>query len=108
MCANAVVDVGRADVHEQMPVRAAHSVAMLHRVARSSGDSVCSPGPPNSMTRSSVSCARAWVARMWSMTSLAVTPGRSWPRSSKRIDSGTTTKVKPAWMRAAYSVVPTP
>ena len=28
--------------------------------------------------------------------------------SSKRIDSGTSTWVKPEWIRAAYSVAPTP
>ena len=42
------------------------------------------------------------------MTSLAVTPAGSVPVSSKRIDSGTSTKVKPDLTRAAYSVAPTP
>ncbi len=32
----------------------------------------------------------------------------SLPVSSKRIDSGTCTKVKPAWINPAYSVAPTP
>jgi hypothetical protein len=38
-----------------MPVRAAHSVAMFVSVPRSSIESDASPGPPNSMTRLSVS-----------------------------------------------------
>ena len=45
---------------------------------------------------------------MKSITSLAVTPGESLPVSSKRIDSGTTMNVKPAFTSAAYSVAPTP
>jgi hypothetical protein len=46
------------------PAFAEHSVAMFARVARSSGGSDRSPGPPNSITRSRVSCRRAWLARM--------------------------------------------
>ena len=51
------------------------------------GDSARRPGPANSMIRSSVSCGLAWCSRMYSITSLAVTFGRSAPVSSKRIDS---------------------
>ena len=92
----------------QMPDFAEHSVAMLHRVARSSGERVRSPGPVNSMIRSRVSSRLAWTSRMRSITSFAVQPGSSSPTSSKRIDSGTWTKVKPAEIRPAYSVAPTP
>ena len=90
------------------PALAEHSVAMLVRVARSSGDSVRSPGPPNSMTRSRVICFFAYSARMNSITSLAVTPLPRRPVSSNRMDSGTSTNVKPECTRAAYSVAPTP
>ena len=44
---------------ETMPLRAEHSVAMLASVARSSIDSVETPGPVNSITRLSVACGRA-------------------------------------------------
>src|SRR6185436_6089909 len=75
--------------------RAEHSVAMLASVARSSGDSANRPSPPNSITRLSVSSRFAYVARMWSITSLAVVPGGSAPVSSKRIASGTASGVNP-------------
>jgi hypothetical protein len=84
----------RASSASQMPERAVHSVAMLHSVARSSIESDARPGPPNSITRSSVSSRTANVARMCRITSFAVQPG-SEPTSSKRIDSGTLTNVKP-------------
>ena len=42
------------------------------------------------------------------MTSLAVHPSDREPESSKRIDSGTLTNVKPADTKFAYSVAPTP
>ena len=45
---------------------------------------------------------------MCSITSLAVTFGCSTPVSSKRIDSDTSTVVKPECTRFAYSVAPTP
>ena len=90
------------------PALAEHSVAMLARVARSSGESDARPGPPNSITRSSVACCLACVARICSITSLAVTPLARRPTSSKRMASGTSTNVKPACTSAAYSVAPTP
>ena len=92
----------------QMPVLALHSVAMLHSVARSSIDRLASPGPPNSIERSSVCSSRAYFHRMCSMMSLAVQPGSNSPVNSKRMDSGTCTKVKPLWIRLANSVEPTP
>ena len=91
-----------------MPVRPEHSVAILHRVARSSIDRLAKPGPPNSMLRFNVNSLRAWSARMNKITSLAVHPSSSVPTSSNRIDSGTFTKVNPALTRFAYSVAPTP
>ena len=91
-----------------MPPRAVHSVAMLASVARSSIERLETPGPVNSITRLSVASGFANSSRMWSIRSLAVTFSRSLPTSSKRIDSGTSTWVKPAWTSAAYSVAPTP
>ena len=77
------------------PALAEHSVAMLAMVARSSGESDESPGPPNSITRSSVFPGFAYSLRMKSITSFAVTPGRSAPVNSKRIDAGVSMKVRP-------------
>ena len=45
---------------------------------------------------------------MYSITSFAVQLCGSVPVSSNRIDSGTVSGVKPAWIRLAYSVAPTP
>ena len=81
---------------------------MLHNVARSSAESDFSPGPPNSIERFNVSSFRAWSARIKRITSFAVQPPFKDPESSKRIDSGTFTNVKPADTRFAYSVAPTP
>ena len=77
------------------PAFAAHSVAMLAMVARSSGERAARPGPPNSMTRSSVFPGLAYSLRMKSITSFAVTPGRKTPLSSKRMEPGVSMNVIP-------------
>ena len=78
------------------PALAEHSVAMLASVARSSGESDASPGPPNSITRSSVVLPPGVVGEDVEHHVLGRdVRAAARPSSSKRIDSGTSTNVKP-------------